>query len=287
MLFDQSGSIRLFRVFGVEVRLHWLWFLVAGFMIWFRVPEYTNKLWAVAEYLSLFAIVLMHEFGHALACKSVGGRAERIILWPLGGVAFVQPPMRPWPFLWSIAAGPLVNVVLLPITIAAVMLWGIATGRAPDAALAGLAHGQFPSDMARYLVMVTFINGALLGFNLLPIYPLDGGQILQALLWFFLGFARSLRVVAIIGLAVAVPGGMYMLIRQDPWMVLMAFFIGSRAWYGYRMAGTILRAQRAQARAEIDLRAPAPGAPNPPTIYPRPVEPKHQGPSESWPRPSS
>src|SRR5438477_7968109 len=71
--------------------------------------------WGVLEYLSLFVIVLIHEFGHALACRQVGGVANRIVLWPLGGVAFVNPPRRPGAYLWSIAAGPLVNVALIPI----------------------------------------------------------------------------------------------------------------------------------------------------------------------------
>jgi hypothetical protein len=62
-----------------------------------------------------FLIVTLHEFGHALACRQVGGQANQIVLWPLGGVAYVDPPPRPGATLWSIAAGPLVNVVLLPI----------------------------------------------------------------------------------------------------------------------------------------------------------------------------
>ena len=58
---------------------------------------------------------MMHEFGHALACRQVGGQANRIVLWPLGGIAFVSPPPRAGAMLWSIAAGPLVNLLLAPI----------------------------------------------------------------------------------------------------------------------------------------------------------------------------
>jgi Zn-dependent protease len=71
------------------------------------------------EYLALFSIVLMHEFGHALACRQVGGTADQILLWPFGGVAYVNPPQRPGAMLWSIAAGPLVNVALFPLLLAA------------------------------------------------------------------------------------------------------------------------------------------------------------------------
>ena len=59
--------------------------------------------------------MLTHEFGHQLACRSVGGQTHDIVLWPLGGVAYVTPPQRPGAQLWSIAAGPLVNVVLVPV----------------------------------------------------------------------------------------------------------------------------------------------------------------------------
>src|SRR5207245_5770005 len=110
------GSFRLFQLAGVEVFLHWSWFVVALIEINTRSREYSSFVWNALEYLALFAIVLMHEFGHALACRQVGGQANRIVLWPLGGVAYVQPPPRPGALLWSIAAGPLVNVVLVPIT---------------------------------------------------------------------------------------------------------------------------------------------------------------------------
>ena len=111
----QRGSIRLFRVSGIDVFLHWSWFLVAVYEINARAGRYSSVAWNVLEYLALFAIVLTHEFGHALACRSVGGTANRILLWPFGGVAYVDPPQRPGAMLWSIAAGPLVNVALFPV----------------------------------------------------------------------------------------------------------------------------------------------------------------------------
>ncbi len=116
-----DGSLPLFRVAGIQVYLHWTWLAVAWFEIGTRVNKYQSMVWNVIEYLTLFGIVLLHEFGHALACRQVGGQANRIMLWPLGGVAFVQPPPRPGALLWSIAAGPLVNVVLVPITVVAVL----------------------------------------------------------------------------------------------------------------------------------------------------------------------
>src|SRR5271157_1084201 len=112
---SRQGSIHLFRFAGVDVFLHWSWFLVALFEINARAGKYSSIVWNVLEYLALFLIVLIHEYGHALACRQVGGRANQIVLWPLGGVAYVDPPPRPGATLWSIAAGPLVNVALFPI----------------------------------------------------------------------------------------------------------------------------------------------------------------------------
>ena len=112
MLPTKQGSVRLFRIAGIDVYLHWMWFLVAAYEIQDRKGSYTSLTWNVVEYLALFAIVTMHEFGHALACRQVGGQANQIVLWPLGGVAYVDPPPRPGAMLWSITAGPLVNVAL-------------------------------------------------------------------------------------------------------------------------------------------------------------------------------
>src|SRR5438046_1903266 len=78
----RQGSFRLFRITGIEVFLHWSWFVVAVYAINSRTKEYSSLTWNVLEYLALFVIVLLHEFGHALACRQVGGQADQIVLWP-------------------------------------------------------------------------------------------------------------------------------------------------------------------------------------------------------------
>ena len=90
------GSFFLFRFRGVGVFMHWSWLAVAFYEVVYRERHYSSLFWNAAEYLTLFGIVLLHEFGHALACQQVGGTANRIVLWPLGGVALVAPPPRPW-----------------------------------------------------------------------------------------------------------------------------------------------------------------------------------------------
>src|SRR5712691_4325375 len=169
---SRQGSIRLFRFSEIDVFLHWSWFLLAFYEINARKGRYSSIGWNVAEYLALFLIVTLHEFGHSLACRQVGGQANQIVLWPLGGVAYVNPPQRPGATLWSIAAGPLVNVVLAPILIG---LWVLASFSRWDTSA---------PDGYAFIRDVCSINIGLLMFNLLPIYPLDGGQILQSLLWF-------------------------------------------------------------------------------------------------------
>src|ERR1017187_9377944 len=105
----RQGSIRLFHFAGIDVFLHWSWFLVAAYEIQTRKGSYSSITWNVLEYLALFLIVMLHEFGHAGACGKVGRGPAEIVLGPLGGGAYVAPPQRPGATLWSIAAGPLVN----------------------------------------------------------------------------------------------------------------------------------------------------------------------------------
>jgi Zn-dependent protease len=97
-----QGAIRLFKFGGIQVYLHFSWFIVAAYQLTQRLNNYHAPIFAVYEYLALFAIVLLHEFGHALACRQTGGSADHIVLWPLGGIAFVNPPRRPGAVLWSI-----------------------------------------------------------------------------------------------------------------------------------------------------------------------------------------
>jgi Zn-dependent protease len=233
----RQGSFRLFRFAGIDVFLHWSWFLIAVYGISMRTTAYSSLVWNVLEYLSLFLIVLVHEFGHALACRSVGGQANQIVLWPLGGVAYVSPPQRPGAMLWSIAAGPLVNVALFPVFSALVLLsrslgW-------PDAM----------PDAYAFLRTIWLINCGLLIFNLAPIYPLDGGQILRSLLWFAIGRADSLMVTTIIGF-VGVAGliGMAAL-AQSIWLRVVSVFILLNCWSGLLHARALSRLAKIPRRA--------------------------------------
>jgi Zn-dependent protease len=219
-----------------------MWFVVAVWWIRSNASNYSSVGWKAVEYLSLFVIVLMHEFGHSLACRQVGGRADRIVLWPLGGVAYVAPPHRPGATLWSIAAGPLVNVVLFPVFSLAMFL--------SDSM--GLAETS--PDLAQLFKMLWFINTGLLVFNLLPIYPLDGGQILRALFWFMIGPSKSLMVAAVVGMvgvvglvllagvAVIATGGIS---GGTIWLIIIALFILMNCGRGLIHARNMARVEAA------------------------------------------
>jgi Zn-dependent protease/predicted RNA-binding Zn-ribbon protein involved in translation (DUF1610 family) len=234
-----AGSFRLFRVAGITVSIHWTWLLIAVFQLQYRTDEYIQPFWKVVEYLALFGIVLLHEFGHALACRSVGGRADHIVLWPLGGIAFVAPPPRPGAVLWSIAAGPLVNVVLLPITYGALLL----------ASNDGMEKAN--PDIYHFIRSLRNMNLILLVLNLLPVYPLDGGQILQALLWFVIGRVKSLLVVSVIGLVVAAIVIVVALANQVWWFVVLAAFVALRSWNGFQQARMMAAAAAIPRRPEF------------------------------------
>jgi Zn-dependent protease len=225
----RNSSFHLFNFRGIDVFLHWSWFLVALFEIDSRAGRYSTLTWNVLEYVSLFAIVMLHEFGHAFACRQVGGRADRIVLWPLGGIAYVRPPQRPGAMLWSIAAGPLVNVVLVPVLLALVMMSSV------------LGWGRSLPDIHTFLVALAFINGILLVFNLLPIYPLDGGQILRSLLWFWLGRARSLMVTSVIGMIGVAGLFVYSYWTRSLWNGAISVFILFYCWGGLRQAQALSR----------------------------------------------
>ncbi|HET9309076.1 MAG TPA: M50 family metallopeptidase [Candidatus Sulfotelmatobacter sp.] len=233
----RQGSIHLFRFSGIDVFLHWSWFLVAVFEIQSRAGRYSSVTWNVLEYLALFLIVTLHEFGHALACRQVGGRANRIVLWPLGGVAYVDPPPRPGATLWSIAAGPLVNVALLPI-LAILFMVARSSGWAYDS-----------PDVYRLIRAILYIDVGLLIFNILPVYPLDGGQILRSLLWFVLGRGRSLMVAAVVGLVGVVGFIGLALWVKDMWLAAIAVFMLMNCWGGLKHAQDLLRVAKLPRRA--------------------------------------
>ncbi|MFM7148255.1 MAG: site-2 protease family protein [Gemmataceae bacterium] len=181
-------GLRLFQLFGTDFHLHWSWILAGVFFLSLERPRpYDNGAWRAVELLGFFLLVLGHELGHLLALRAVKGEASSIVLWPLGGVHSVEIPAKPWPTICHAAGGPLANLLL-----AGLLLpfheWGKRAGW----------EVEWP-DLFQFLTMMTVLNFILLGVNLIPIYPLDGGQILRGFLWAFVGRWQSLVGVSLLG----------------------------------------------------------------------------------------
>jgi stage IV sporulation protein FB len=128
----------------------------------------------------LFVSVLLHEFGHVVAARASRGFGDEILIWPLGGLAFVQPGPTFGGRLMTSAAGPLVNLALCAGTLPAVLKSDyIADAFNPLVAV----PVAFASQPLHDLCLVIFaINWVLLLVNLIPVYPLDGGQMLKTVL---------------------------------------------------------------------------------------------------------
>jgi len=90
-----AWSFKLSRLVGTDVYIHWSWFLVAFILIRNRPVVYSWPIWDVVAYVTGFGLVLFHELGHVLACRQVGGAADRVLLWPLGGLALAHEAMHP------------------------------------------------------------------------------------------------------------------------------------------------------------------------------------------------
>jgi len=186
------ASVRLGRVCETDVHAHWslpvvlaalvAWLVSTGGLAWPVVGV------AVAFALVLVLSVLAHELGHVFAARACDLVADQVVLHPLGGLAFVGLARRPRHELVVAAAGPAVNLALAAAALAAYLalgypfepaiLWPLGEGGIPPGEL-------LAAEPLRYLVhAILAIQVAMVAFNLgLAVYPLDGGRILFAGLW--------------------------------------------------------------------------------------------------------
>ncbi len=202
-----SYGIPLGRYFGINVRLHFT-FLIYAF---YRVQEYHNVAIGLAFVAVLYLCILLHEFGHALAARWCDGDATDILLWPLGGLAFVRPPFNPTAHLITTVAGPFVTLVL----------W-LALG-AGAAAL-----GRFetePSLAQSFLWALSGYNLFLLLFNLIPAFPMDGGRILRDTLWHWMSAEKATGIAVWVSRVVAALGAVYAIMAGQMFLLLFPVFI--------------------------------------------------------------
>ena len=219
-------SWRLARVAGIDVYIH-ATFLLLPALYALNAYRATGSpaaaLAAVGAILLVFLIVVLHEYGHALAARRYGIATADITLLPIGGVARLQMmPKEPRQELVIALAGPAVNVVLT------VLLWAALAATAG----AGVAEAA-PADERFFsrglLAQLQTWNLSMLLFNLIPAFPLDGGRVLRALLAMRTDYTRATVAAARIGRALALVGGLvgYFYLRS-PILVVIALFI----WLG-------------------------------------------------------
>ena len=228
----RDWNLKLGRWFGIEVQIHWLFLLMIFFEIfwWARYGTWGLMHWAIFT-VFLFVIVLLHEFGHCFAGRMVGGSADRILMWPLGGLAFVHAPYQPTPQLIVAGGGPLVNVGFL-VLLAPYIAFG-----SPVLSSHWLRLGDpWASELntfERYVSLFYGLNLDLLLFNLIPAYPMDGGRILRSLLWYRLDLRQATIVTAhaarVCAFLMAV-GGVFLLTQgaNGLFLMLIAIFV----WIG-------------------------------------------------------
>jgi stage IV sporulation protein FB len=212
-----SWSITIARVAGSEIRIH-LTFLIL--LAWFAISGYVEggaaaALDTVLFVLAVFACVVLHELGLAVAARRYGITTPDITLWPIGGIARLSRiPENPAEEIVIAVAGPLVNVVIA-------------------ALLAVLFHGRFDVHSAAaienpgagFVARLVTVNVILVAFNLIPAVPMDGGRVLRALLAFRLGRRRATEIAARIGQGLAFLFGFWGLISGNAMLVFIGIFI--------------------------------------------------------------
>jgi Zn-dependent protease/predicted transcriptional regulator len=213
-------SWRLGRVAGIDVYMHATFLLLIGWVAFSYVlqgADLRGVLAGVGFILALFACVVLHEYGHALTARRYGIRTRDITLRPIGGVARLERmPENPVHELWVAIAGPAVNVGLAAALFLGLQLSG---GSGPLSSLS-LMGGSF-------LGRLMAVNLLLVGFNMIPAFPMDGGRVLRALLATRMEYTRATHLAANLGQGIAFLFGLVGLFT-NPFLVFTALFV----WIG-------------------------------------------------------
>lgn len=217
-------SWRIAKVRGIDVKIHvtFILTLVWGASIW-GGGQPNGWIYGAFLTIALFAIVLAHEFGHALTAQRYGIKVQDIVLLPIGGVARLnRMPDKPAQELMVALAGPAVNLVMALLLTPILVLGWLAQnepGRGfwlPAVAEPGLLN------LAAFLVL---INVSLLVFNLIPAFPMDGGRVLRALLALKLPHRRATLIAANVGRLFAIGFGILGILTGNLSLALIALFV--------------------------------------------------------------
>jgi Zn-dependent protease len=213
-------SLKIAKLAGIDIFIHFTFFILVtwvAFIQWKLNGSIGAAFSGVVFILAVFACVVLHELGHALAARKYGIRTQDIILLPIGGVARLEKmPDRPIQELWVALAGPAVNVVI--VALLAAYLW-ITNTLTPD--------NQLMMTTAAFVERIMGVNIFLILFNMIPAFPMDGGRVLRALLATRLAYIRATRISANLGQSIALLFGVIGLF-YNPILLFIAFFV----WMG-------------------------------------------------------
>lgn len=213
-------SWRIGEFAGIGVYMHATFLLLIGWVgltYWLQNRTFGAVAVGVGFILALFVCVVLHEFGHALTARRYGIPTRDITLLPIGGVARLERmPDEPIQELWVALAGPAVNVVLA----VALLAWLVVSASLEPLAQLSVTGGPF-------LERLMMVNVLLVGFNLIPAFPMDGGRVLRALLAMRLEYTRATQIAASIGQALALVFG-FIGLFYNPFLVFIALFV----WIG-------------------------------------------------------
>lgn len=244
------AQLKLVRIKGILIGLHYSWFIIA-FLITLSLighfhavmPQWSNALtWSVAIVTALlfFVTLLLHELAHSLLAKAKGLQVRAITLFALGGVSQIEQeaPDAKTEF-WIAIVGPLSSLVIGGVCLLLARISGWAFG----------SEAQTP--VAAVLVWVGYINFMLAVFNMIPGYPLDGGRVLRAIIWWINHNAvRATELAARVGQVIAflfILSGLYQFFVGKNFGGLWIAFIG---WFLLDAA----RSSYTQAELMQDLR---------------------------------
>lgn len=235
-----NWSFRAGRVWGIDIRIHVTFLLGAVVVLWMAMPKPGAAAASVsfgsaagdalATYAILFLIVLLHEFGHCWGARRVGGEADEVLLWPLGGLASVNPPRRPGAHMVTTLAGPMVNVAICAVCSVILALWIGRLGAIPWNPLHPTIPVDplvFPTTGQEWVLRVYGTSYFILMINLLPVFPFDGGRVVQAWVWSRKGYRAATELAAGTGMVGAIIIALLGLFTEQSWLLLMI------AVYGY------------------------------------------------------
>lgn len=198
-----SASLNLGHYAGIKVQIHWtFWLLIIFivFLVYSQEGTLADMVWSTGFILALFVCVVLHEFGHALTARKYGIGTRSITLLPIGGVASLKEvPEDPKAEFMVAIAGPAVNIVIAIILILFVPV-DVFLAQDPETLQEELT-GISPDNFMFYLFSA---NVALVLFNMLPAFPLDGGRVLRALLAIKMGRVRATQAAATLGKFLAI-----------------------------------------------------------------------------------